>query len=100
MHTQAALVLFGFLMMVMQQVLSLCYLRNFLKMLSLFWLMPHVQELEQKAVKTARLSDKLEQAQQQIRSNWTELKPTFQLVGVLKWTEIHQLFMKQGLGRE
>jgi hypothetical protein len=31
--------------------------------------MPHVQELEQKAVKTARLSDKLEQAQQQIRSN-------------------------------
>jgi hypothetical protein len=28
--------------------------------------MPYVQELEQKAAQTARLSDKLEQAQQQI----------------------------------
>jgi hypothetical protein len=28
--------------------------------------MPHVQELEQKAAQTARLSDKLQQAQQQI----------------------------------
>jgi hypothetical protein len=55
----------------LQQVLSRCYLHNFLNVLSFVLIhairfMPYVQELEHKAAQTARLSVELEQARQQI----------------------------------